>query len=298
MNVGTLRNRRDSGFTIVELLIVVVVIAILAAITIVVYTGIQQRTRLSTIKSEISSAAKAMEIARIETNVYPTALPPSVPRSSTTALSLSQTSEGFCINGNDKNNLAIQWRYESSSGNLQEGLCSGQVIAGSEQGLEPNLITNSNFTSGWHLNFQTGAGRTLTNRSGTAGDPYPTRPVLVLQNNATTATSWAVVQNSGINRAEILNGQSYIRSYWVRKVGPYNAGLQMYGLMDGGTQNSTFGTGASTTLTDNWQQVTQSVTAAKDATASNVLYLSTNTPAYGTAGWSLEFQGFEIRKAQ
>lgn len=33
-----------SGFTIVELLIVVVVIAILAAITVVAYTGIQNRT--------------------------------------------------------------------------------------------------------------------------------------------------------------------------------------------------------------------------------------------------------------
>lgn len=38
------RNSRAPGFTIVELLIVVVVIAILAAISIVAYTGIQQRT--------------------------------------------------------------------------------------------------------------------------------------------------------------------------------------------------------------------------------------------------------------
>lgn len=37
--------RRQSGFTIVELLIVIVVIAILAAITIVAYTGIQDKAR-------------------------------------------------------------------------------------------------------------------------------------------------------------------------------------------------------------------------------------------------------------
>jgi len=37
--------KTKSGFTIVELLIVVVVIAILAAITVVAYTGIQQRAR-------------------------------------------------------------------------------------------------------------------------------------------------------------------------------------------------------------------------------------------------------------
>ena len=39
------KHARSSGFTIVELLIVIVVIAILAAITIVAYNGIQQRAR-------------------------------------------------------------------------------------------------------------------------------------------------------------------------------------------------------------------------------------------------------------
>ena len=40
-------SRKFQGFTIVELLIVIVVIAILAAITIVSYTGIQERARIS-----------------------------------------------------------------------------------------------------------------------------------------------------------------------------------------------------------------------------------------------------------
>jgi len=55
---------KNHGFTIVELLIVVVVIAILAAITIVAYNGIQQRARTSAAQSELSSAIKKLEAYR------------------------------------------------------------------------------------------------------------------------------------------------------------------------------------------------------------------------------------------
>lgn len=55
-----------SGFTIVELLIVIVVIAILAAISIVAYTGIQQRARDSQRKSDLAALAKAHAIYRID----------------------------------------------------------------------------------------------------------------------------------------------------------------------------------------------------------------------------------------
>jgi prepilin-type N-terminal cleavage/methylation domain-containing protein len=55
---------RERGFTIVELLIVIVVIAILAAISVVAYSGIQQRAKASAAKSDLRNFAKAIEAAR------------------------------------------------------------------------------------------------------------------------------------------------------------------------------------------------------------------------------------------
>jgi prepilin-type N-terminal cleavage/methylation domain-containing protein len=62
---------RQSGFTIVELLIVIVVIAILAAITIVSFNGIQTRANNSSRVSEFSQWRKSFEIYKINTGAYP-----------------------------------------------------------------------------------------------------------------------------------------------------------------------------------------------------------------------------------
>lgn len=58
--------RQSVGFTIVELLIVIVVIAILAAITIVAFNGIQERGRVSRASSELSQAAKKITLWQVD----------------------------------------------------------------------------------------------------------------------------------------------------------------------------------------------------------------------------------------
>lgn len=60
--------KKQRGFTIVELLIVIVIIAILAVITIVAYNGMQDRARISKVNGDISSLVKAMHIARNSAN--------------------------------------------------------------------------------------------------------------------------------------------------------------------------------------------------------------------------------------
>lgn len=62
---------RTNGFTIVELLIVIVVIAILASITIVAYGGIQNRAKSTSAKTLATNVHKAVEIHYADTGVYP-----------------------------------------------------------------------------------------------------------------------------------------------------------------------------------------------------------------------------------
>lgn len=71
--MSSLQFQRRRGFTIVELLIVIVVIGILAAITVVAYNGIQLRARDTDRLSDISQIRKKLEAYKAINNVYPSA---------------------------------------------------------------------------------------------------------------------------------------------------------------------------------------------------------------------------------
>lgn len=63
-------NRYQKGFTIVELLIVIVIIGILAALIIVSYNGIQQRAKNNQTVAAVGSWVKALKMHYIETGSW------------------------------------------------------------------------------------------------------------------------------------------------------------------------------------------------------------------------------------
>ena len=64
--------QKEQGFTIVELLIVIVVIAILAAITIVAYTGVRDSATRSKVQSELAQANKKIQSYAVQNaETYP-----------------------------------------------------------------------------------------------------------------------------------------------------------------------------------------------------------------------------------
>lgn len=67
----SLKNK-NKGFTIVELLIVIVVIAILATLVIVTFTGIQQKARDSQRQTDINALDSHVEAFFAQNGAYPT----------------------------------------------------------------------------------------------------------------------------------------------------------------------------------------------------------------------------------
>ncbi len=86
MSLGT---KRTTGFTIVELLIVIVVIAVLAAITIVAYTGIRNRAEADAGLVAATSSIKKAQAYNAEIGTYPTAPSQLTGAASTTTYNLT-----------------------------------------------------------------------------------------------------------------------------------------------------------------------------------------------------------------
>ena len=62
------------GFTIVELLIVVVIIGILATISVVAYNTVRDKAEFASVQSDVANITKQLEVFKTTNDVYPTAI--------------------------------------------------------------------------------------------------------------------------------------------------------------------------------------------------------------------------------
>ena len=66
------KSKKDRGFTLVELMIVIVIIGILAAIAIPRFIGAQDRARISAAKAQLNSVRQALALYEMDHSAYPT----------------------------------------------------------------------------------------------------------------------------------------------------------------------------------------------------------------------------------
>lgn len=92
----------SSAFTIVELLVVIVVIGVLAAITIVSYTGIQQKATVASLTSDLTNASNQLKMFQVDNSTFPTTIDCTIPDSATNKCikSSSGTTYQYAFNNN------------------------------------------------------------------------------------------------------------------------------------------------------------------------------------------------------
>lgn len=152
----------NKGFTIVELLIVIVVIAILAAITIVSYNGITSQTRQSVMKSELKQVSKLIQNYKVANGAFPSSLGQLNNGQGVNAPSDSEY--GYTTSG-DNYFLSIkslkasdQYRISSTTGKIEDGTWpghDGSVAAFPTRGGYVNLTTS--YGSGDTMNVPLGS---------------------------------------------------------------------------------------------------------------------------------------------
>lgn len=169
------------GFTIVELLIVVVVIAILAAITVVAYNGISQRAGESAAMTSASQALKKIKAYQITNGeVLPAdlataGLPSTGGVQYQYTTNTATTPQGFCVTATQNGRsarIASNFTYNGSTVLNEEkgtiGACPGHSSTGGAA--IQNLATNPSFetnTTGWGTSSSSITTQTTWASSGT-----------------------------------------------------------------------------------------------------------------------------------
>jgi len=124
------------GFTIVELLVVIVVIGILAAITLVSYTGISSRANIAVMQSDLSNSADQLKIYQAFNGSYPTTLDsnycPSAPTADTTLClkaspnnTYTYTSNGTTFALTETNANGMVYNVTDSTGPVASAIITG-----------------------------------------------------------------------------------------------------------------------------------------------------------------------------
>jgi prepilin-type N-terminal cleavage/methylation domain-containing protein len=237
------------GFTIVELLVVIVVIGVLAAISVVSYFGISQKASVATVQSDLNNASKQLGLYSVEHGSYPTNL------DNDNCPILPVIDNDYCIKLSGSNSLSYRGSYSSynlvvaGGGNYYKITNDSGISA--VDSLEYGLAAHYDFNNDIGTNLVDSSGNAfngtvpasvahIANGSGQAieFDASAERATLPLVHSFTdniigsysfwfksssTATSNKYIYNSGVSRLDV-NFETSTQKIFVWYTDPTNTG--------------------------------------------------------------------------
>ena len=155
------------GFTLVELLIVISIIAVLSVIGVTVFSGVQKSARDAKRRGDIDAIAKALEVYKSQNNTYTPAA--SLPCNS--AFSAPFNSWNFGVvnsgwSGGCVTNIKVAWANSFASGIPQDPICNLNHC-----GSEPNNFSSDTDTLDYW--FETTDGSSFTVSAHLENAPSP-----------------------------------------------------------------------------------------------------------------------------
>lgn len=291
------RASQQSGFTIVELLIVVVVIAILAAITIVSYNGITKRASESVVKSAISTAQKKLATHMVDNaESYPVNLSDTGIKDDGTITyqytgNNTTTPKGYCVTATSTNGTMFYFAnnfvpFGSSdppvtSSTATSGACPDHIAPGVTM---TNYVPNSSVGSG--ISGYSGPNSTAIVRSTERGYSGPSSVEVTLPQGA--HSTLGVLFYSVGNVATVLTpGMTYTVSAWVwvpSTTVNVRMSIQGAGKTDVGNYSQRIATDK-----DQWVRIYDKFVAASSGSIQFYILNETATPTANTKFWADAF---------